>query len=644
MASRHRGGAGKGGTKGGKEGQAFVLVAGKQTSDKTTAAAVPQVGDSKSFAIIGCKDTTVGPTIRGLYSFSATGLNHGKPVYKKDEKAKDGNDVIVFYWDERDGAHMEGWWIAPEIGGAEVWAFRPGNVPTAPTDGWKVPINGEVDKTIILRPFNRPPPLAEKPKEQDSAAAAPGAAAGVATSMLDTEDVDEPPAEKKFSEAELRSMCCHWYLNGTCWYRGKFCNSGFHMHPKQLQEQLTAEREAKAKLAGKTGGMSQVPWKAASQGGGAAQTGAPAAPAAQICQSFLQGCCALGSACMFLHSQPAAATPPVAPGQLPGPPPGPPPPLSAAAQPQLIPPQPHMIPQVQQLSPMEAQMLKTQQDLEALKKQAQVLQEQQAQMLRERQEAELRLQQEQLRRQQEELKKQAEDLWRQQLHTPQVSVNPADLERLVEERARKLLSDSLDELAAAPAAAAVPSVLQSAFDGSPKSAGSAAAAGAPVCELWLIGRCGLGDLCHQRHSVDAPAATPPAARAPVASPVKPPAVKAKAKAPPPVGKAPPMAPATPSAPSQPAMSAPAGRSTTPMTPPPAATSKHTSLEAYEAMLLGEEAPGAASTGGAGSPQTADAEVDLEAAGENAPWRRRQRKRKLEADKLGSTAIDPYSTT
>ena len=59
--------------------------------------------------------------IEGKYIKS--GSNHGAPVYTKEWPG--GNtvaDVSLYYWDGRDGATMEGWWIGNKVGGAQVWA------------------------------------------------------------------------------------------------------------------------------------------------------------------------------------------------------------------------------------------------------------------------------------------------------------------------------------------------------------------------------------------------------------------------------------------------------------------------------------------------------------------------------------------
>lgn len=60
----------------------------------------------------------IGRIVRG--SFSVDSENHAKPVYKKDSQVN-GLDVMIYFWDERDGASQAGWWFGPEVGGNEVW-------------------------------------------------------------------------------------------------------------------------------------------------------------------------------------------------------------------------------------------------------------------------------------------------------------------------------------------------------------------------------------------------------------------------------------------------------------------------------------------------------------------------------------------
>jgi len=72
-------------------------------------------------------------------SYSQAGDNHGKPTYKKRAEMDGTSQCCVYFWDERDGAAMSGWWIAPEVGGEQVWSHCQNSGPTPPPKGWKVP-------------------------------------------------------------------------------------------------------------------------------------------------------------------------------------------------------------------------------------------------------------------------------------------------------------------------------------------------------------------------------------------------------------------------------------------------------------------------------------------------------------------------
>lgn len=81
-----------------------------------------------------------GPYIR------AQGVNHGKPTFKK---ADSGNQsVMVYFWDERDGIQLRGWWVAPEVGGSNVWAMSTATSNMPPHSGWRVPWHGDINKKV----------------------------------------------------------------------------------------------------------------------------------------------------------------------------------------------------------------------------------------------------------------------------------------------------------------------------------------------------------------------------------------------------------------------------------------------------------------------------------------------------------------
>merc|ERR1712157_526390 len=62
-----------------------------------------------------------------------------------------GLDVLLYFWDERDGAAVSGWWFGPKVGGDQVWAYQPdGSTQTPPMKGWKVPFDGPVDPMFTV--------------------------------------------------------------------------------------------------------------------------------------------------------------------------------------------------------------------------------------------------------------------------------------------------------------------------------------------------------------------------------------------------------------------------------------------------------------------------------------------------------------
>merc|ERR1719482_1137114 len=106
------------------------------------------VGRQQSITVNGCQHPTVGQIVRG--AFAIAGDNHGRPFYKKAEQVN-GLDVMIYFWDERDGASFSGWWFGPKLGGDQVWAYHPSRVSQSPPkSGWKVPYDGPVDPSFTL--------------------------------------------------------------------------------------------------------------------------------------------------------------------------------------------------------------------------------------------------------------------------------------------------------------------------------------------------------------------------------------------------------------------------------------------------------------------------------------------------------------
>ncbi|CAD7926308.1 unnamed protein product [Amoebophrya sp. A120] len=85
--------------------------------------------------------------LNGSY-MRAPGVNHGKPTFKKIDSGN--QSVMIYYWDERDGVQLRGWWVAPEVGGSNVWAMSTATSNMPPHSGWRVPWHGDVNKKVTL--------------------------------------------------------------------------------------------------------------------------------------------------------------------------------------------------------------------------------------------------------------------------------------------------------------------------------------------------------------------------------------------------------------------------------------------------------------------------------------------------------------
>ena len=111
----------------------------------------------QTIVVSGCANATVSNLIKG--SFSVSGVNHGKPTYKKDMSPPNVT-VLIYFWDDRDGPTFSGWWIGPKVGGDQVWSHADNRTsPTPPPAGWHVPWDGPVDPTLKLTYSTAAPPL-----------------------------------------------------------------------------------------------------------------------------------------------------------------------------------------------------------------------------------------------------------------------------------------------------------------------------------------------------------------------------------------------------------------------------------------------------------------------------------------------------
>jgi len=99
-----------------------------------------------AITVTGCRNPTVANIVNGVYN--AVDTNHGKPVYKKEASP---TNVLIYFWDERDGATFGGWWLGPKVGGDQVWAYSMNKTSSLPpANGWKVPWDGPVDDSLVL--------------------------------------------------------------------------------------------------------------------------------------------------------------------------------------------------------------------------------------------------------------------------------------------------------------------------------------------------------------------------------------------------------------------------------------------------------------------------------------------------------------
>mmetsp|Transcript_28537 Transcript_28537/g.87578 ORF Transcript_28537/g.87578 Transcript_28537/m.87578 type:complete len:942 (+) Transcript_28537:434-3259(+) len=63
---------------------------------------------------------------------------------------------MLYFWDERDGPALCGWWFGPKVGGDQVWAFHATKDLVPPASGWMVPFNGPIDPTLQVKPSSTP--------------------------------------------------------------------------------------------------------------------------------------------------------------------------------------------------------------------------------------------------------------------------------------------------------------------------------------------------------------------------------------------------------------------------------------------------------------------------------------------------------
>jgi len=87
-------------------------------------------------------------TILGEYA--EDGSNHGRKVFKRVAEKKHQQEIVLFFWDARDGKELSGWWFGNKVGGGQVWARCPEMAEEPPKKGWKCPVDGLAQKNVVV--------------------------------------------------------------------------------------------------------------------------------------------------------------------------------------------------------------------------------------------------------------------------------------------------------------------------------------------------------------------------------------------------------------------------------------------------------------------------------------------------------------
>jgi len=82
------------------------------------------------------------------------GENHGRKVYKRMPTAAQKNmpPVMLFFWDERNGPDLSGWWFGDKIGAGQVWSRCEQASALPPMKGWRCPVDGPANRHIVCIP------------------------------------------------------------------------------------------------------------------------------------------------------------------------------------------------------------------------------------------------------------------------------------------------------------------------------------------------------------------------------------------------------------------------------------------------------------------------------------------------------------
>eukprot|EP00927_Polykrikos_kofoidii_P038438 TRINITY_DN32789_c0_g1_i1.p1 TRINITY_DN32789_c0_g1~~TRINITY_DN32789_c0_g1_i1.p1 ORF type:complete len:2073 (-),score=458.55 TRINITY_DN32789_c0_g1_i1:280-6498(-) len=93
--------------------------------------------------VAGCSEATIRDIIEGVYVPHC--MNHNKVVWRRDRRVG-GVSILIYFWDDRDGPDLCGWWFGPSVGADQVWAYHPSRASrTPPAADWNVPHDGDID-------------------------------------------------------------------------------------------------------------------------------------------------------------------------------------------------------------------------------------------------------------------------------------------------------------------------------------------------------------------------------------------------------------------------------------------------------------------------------------------------------------------
>jgi len=206
------------------DGAAAKAADAKVAASKAADAKAPKADSSKSAAaslnVSTCTNKTISEIIHGKYNPHST--NHGKVVYKKEKPpGSSALDVLIYFWDDRDGPELCGWWFGPSVGGDMVWAYHPSRkATTPPAADWNVPHDREIDPHFSVTAVRadgtasgETPKKAKPAKEQAAAAmeADPPKKEGKAmaveakASSKKSEDKKKPKADEKAKKDKEKS-------------------------------------------------------------------------------------------------------------------------------------------------------------------------------------------------------------------------------------------------------------------------------------------------------------------------------------------------------------------------------------------------------------------------------------------------------